>query len=188
MRFSPSNDLESPYVFEEEVVGGTVPKNYFPAIEKGIEDSVGAGPLAGYPVVGVKAVLYDGSYHPVDSSEAAFKIASSQAFKKGMLDAKPVLLEPIATLTIIVPENNTGSVIGDLNKRRARVLGLDAAGNGKQQIDAEIPMSALYGYSATLNSLTASAGTFSYEFVRYEQAPQNVQEAQIQKYQSGTEE
>ncbi|MBQ8289083.1 MAG: elongation factor G [Clostridia bacterium] len=188
MRFSPSGDLESPFVFEEEVVGGTVPKNYFPAIEKGIEESVGAGPLAGYPVVGVKAVLYDGSYHPVDSSEAAFKIASSQAFKKGMLDAKPVLLEPIATLTIIVPENNTGNVIGDLNKRRARVLGLDSAGGGRQQIDAEIPMSALYGYSATLNSLTASAGTYSYEFVRYEQAPQNVQEAQIQKYQSGAEE
>ncbi len=187
MRFSPSGDLESPYVFEEEVVGGTVPKNYFPAIEKGIEESIGAGPLAGYPVVGVKAVLYDGSYHPVDSSEAAFKIASSQAFKKGMLEAKPVLLEPIATLTIIVPENNTGSVIGDLNKRRARVLGLDSAGNGRQQIDAEIPMSALYGYSATLNSLTASAGTYSYEFARYEQAPQNVQEAQIQKYQSGAE-
>ena len=188
MRFSPSGDLESPYVFEEEVVGGTVPKNYFPAIEKGIEESIGAGPLAGYPVVGVKAVLYDGSYHPVDSSEAAFKIAASQAFKKGMLEAKPVLLEPIAALTIIVPENNTGSVIGDLNKRRARVLGLDSAGNGRQQIDAEIPVSALYGYSATLNSLTASAGTYSYEFARYEQAPQNVQEAQIQKYQSGAEE
>ncbi len=187
MRFSPSNDLETPYVFEEEVVGGSVPKNYFPAIEKGIDDSIGAGPLAGYPVVGIKAVLYDGSYHPVDSSEAAFRIAASQAFKKGIIDAKPVLLEPIATLTIVVPEANTGNVIGDLNKRRARVLGLDSAGNGKQQIDAEIPMSALYGYSATLNALTASAGTFSFEFARYEQAPSNIQEQQIQKYQSGAE-
>ena len=147
-----------------------------------------AGVLAGYNVVDVKVNLYDGSYHEVDSSEMAFKMAASMAFKEACKKAKPVLLEPIATLTIIVPENNTGSVIGDLNKRRARVLGLDAAGNGKQQIDAEIPMSALYGYSATLNSLTASAGTYSYEFVRYEQAPQNVQEAQIQKYQSGAEE
>ena len=119
MRFEPSGDLETPYVFEEEVVGGAVPKNYFPAVEKGLQESVLKGPLAGYPVVGVKAVLYDGSYHPVDSSEMAFKTAAPiQAFKKGVMEAGPVLLEPIASVKVTVPDDYTGDVMGDLNKRR----------------------------------------------------------------------
>ncbi len=122
MRFEPSGDMEIPYVFEEEVVGGAVPKNYFPAVEKGLQDSVVKGPLAGYPVVGVKAVLYDGSYHPVDSSEMAFKTATIQAFKKGFMEAGPILLEPIASMKVTVPDDYTGDVMGDLNKRRGRVL------------------------------------------------------------------
>ena len=114
MKFEPSGDLESPYVFEEVVVGGAVPKNYFPAVEKGLQDSVQKGPLAGYPVVGVKAILYDGSYHPVDSSEMAFKTATIQAFKKGFMEAGPVLLEPIASIKVVVPEDYTGDVMGCL--------------------------------------------------------------------------
>src|SRR5699024_655534 len=144
MRFEPSGDLETPYVFEQVVVGGAVPKNYFPAVEKGIQDSVQKGPLAGYPVVGVKAVLYDGSYHPVDSSEMAFKTAASQAFKKGFMEAGPVLLEPIASLKVTVPDKYTGDVMGDLNKRRGRVLGMNPDHKGNTIIEADIPMSELY--------------------------------------------
>ena len=140
MRFEASGDLETPYVFEEEVVGGAVPKNYFPAVEKGLQEAVVKGPLAGYPVVGVKAVLYDGSYHPVDSSEMAFKTATIQAFKKGFMEASPVLLEPIASLTVTVPDDYTGDVMGDLNKRRGRVLGMNPVSGGKQEIVADIPM------------------------------------------------
>ena len=131
MRFESSGDLEKPFEFAQEVVGGAVQKNYFPAVEKGLQDSVQAGPLAAYPVVGVKAVLYDGSYHPVDSSEMAFKMATIQAFKKGFMEAGPVLLEPIANLQVTVPDSYTGDVMGDLNKRRGRVLGMNPAGDGK---------------------------------------------------------
>ena len=144
MRFEASGDLETPYVFEEEVVGGAVPKNYFPAVEKGLQEAVVKGPLAGYPVVGVKAVLYDGSYHPVDSSEMAFKTATIQAFKKGFMEASPVLLEPIASLTVTVPDDYTGDVMGDLNKRRGRVLGMNPVSGGKQEIVADIPMTGLF--------------------------------------------
>ena len=179
MRFEPSGDLETPYVFEEEIVGGAVPKNYFPAVEKGLQESVVKGPLAGYPVVGVKAVLYDGSYHPVDSSEMAFKTATIQAFKKGILEASPVLLEPIANLKVTVPDENTGDVMGDLNKRRGRVMGMNPVGNGKQVIEAEIPMTGVFGYCTVLRSMTAGRGSYEYEFVRYEQAPSDVQEKEI---------
>ena len=179
MRFEPSGDLEKPYVFEEEVVGGAVPKNYFPAVEKGLQESVLKGPLAGYPVVGVKAVLYDGSYHPVDSSEMAFKTATIQAFKKGFMEATPVLLEPIATLKVKVPDDYTGDVMGDLNKRRGRVLGMDPVAGGYQIITADIPMTGLFGYCTTLRSMTGGRGTYSYEFARYEQAPADVQEKEI---------
>ena len=145
MRFEASGDLETPYVFEEVVVGGAVPKNYFPAVEKGIQESVERGPLAGYPVVGVKAVLYDGSYHPVDSSEMAFKMATILAFKKGFMDASPVLLEPIVSMKITVPDKYTGDVMGDLNRRRGRVLGMNSDHNGKQVIEADFQMSELFG-------------------------------------------
>ena len=179
MRFEPSGDLETPYVFEEEVVGGAVPKNYFPAVEKGLQDSVVKGPLAGYPVVGVKATLYDGSYHPVDSSEMAFKTATVQAFKKGFMEAHPVLLEPIASLKVTVPDSYTGDVMGDLNKRRGRVLGMNPLMGGKQVIEADIPMTGLFGYCTVLRSMTGGRGTYEYSFARYEQAPSDVQEKEI---------
>ena len=181
MRFEASGDLETPYVFEEEVVGGAVPKNYFPAVEKGLQEAVVKGPLAGYPVVGVKAVLYDGSYHPVDSSEMAFKTATIQAFKKGFMDASPVLLEPIVSMKVTVPDKYTGDVMGDLNKRRGRVLGMNPVSGGKQEIVADIPMTGLFGYCTVLRSMTGGRGVYSYEFSRYEQAPSDVQEAEISK-------
>ena len=181
MRFEASGDLETPYVFEEEVVGGAVPKNYFPAVEKGLQEAVVKGPLAGYPVVGVKAVLYDGSYHPVDSSEMAFKTATVQAFKKGFMEASPVLLEPIASLTVTIPDDYTGDIMGDLNKRRGRVLGMNPVSGGRQEIVADIPMAGLFGYCTVLRSMTGGRGVYSYEFARYEQAPSDVQEAEIAK-------
>ena len=180
MRFEASGDLETPYVFEEEVVGGAVPKNYFPAVEKGLQEAVVKGPLAGYPVVGVKAVLYDGSYHPVDSSEMAFKTATIQAFKKGFMEASPVLLEPIASLTVTVPDDYTGDVMGDLNKRRGRVLGMNPVSGGKQEIVADIPMTGLFGYCTVLRSMTGGRGVYSYEFSRYEQAPGDVQKKEVE--------
>ena len=179
MRFSASGEPETPYVFEQEVVGGAVPKNFFPAVEKGLQDSVGKGPLAAYPVVGVKAVLYDGSYHPVDSSEMAFKMATIQAFKKGFMEAGPVLLEPIVSLQVTVPDSYTGDVMGDLNKRRGRVLGMNPVAGGKQVIEADVPMSCLFGYCTDLRSMTGGRGTYSYEFARYEQAPSDVQATEV---------
>ena len=179
MTFEPSGDLDTAYCFEQMVVGGAVPKNYFPAVEKGVHDSVLVGPLAGYPVVGVKAVLYDGSYHAVDSSEMAFKTASMQAFKKGFMEASPVLLEPIASLKVMIPDKYTGDVMGDLNKRRGRVLGMNPTIDGKQEILADIPYTELYGYNTDLRSMTGGSGDYSYSFARYEQAPSDIQEKEI---------
>lgn len=179
IRFEPSGDLEAPYVFEECVVGGAVPKNYFPAVEKGIQESVGKGPVAGYPVVGVKATLYDGSYHPVDSSEMAFKTATVQAFKKGFLEASPVLLEPIVNVKVTVPDSYTGDVMGDLNKRRGRVLGMSPADAGWQIVEADVPMTEMSGYCMTLRAMTGGRGNFEYAFARYEQAPAEVQAKEI---------
>ncbi len=179
MRFSPASDPEATYEFEQEVVGGAVPKNFFPAVEKGIQDSVVKGPLAAYPVVGVKAVLYDGSYHAVDSSEMAFKTAAVQAFKKGFMEAHPVLLEPIMSLKVTVPDSYTGDIMGDLNKRRGRVLGMNPIAGGKQVIEADIPMSGLFGYCTDLRSMTGGRGDYSYEFARYEQTPSDVQEKEV---------
>ncbi len=181
MKFEPLGDLETPYVFEQTVVGGAVPKNYFPAIEKGVAESVKKGPLAAYPVLGIKATLYDGSYHTVDSSEMAFKIATKQAFKKGVLAADPILLEPIATLSVIAPENFTGDIMGDLNKRRARVMGMNPLEQGLQEIVADIPYLELYGYNTSLRSITSGSGTFSYTFARYEQAPDDVAKRQTEE-------
>ena len=164
MRFEPSGDMETPYVFEQVVVGGAVPKNYFPAVEKGLQECVQKGPLAAYPVVGVKATLYDGSYHPVDSSEMAFKMATILAFKKGFMDASPVLLEPIVSMKVTVPDKYTGDVMGDLNKRRGRVLGMNPDHNGNTIIEADVPLLEIYGYSTDLRSMTGGSGDFSYEF------------------------
>ena len=179
MTFEPSGNLEEAFTFEEKVVGGAVPKNYFPAVEKGLQEAVLKGPLAGYPVVGIKATLYDGSYHPVDSSEMAFKTATIQAFKKGIMEASPVLLEPIVSLKVTVPDEYTGDVMGDLNKRRGRVLGMTPVNGGKQVIEADVPMMELYGYCTTLRSMTGGRGIYEYQFARYEQAPNDVQEKEI---------
>ena len=181
MRFEPSSDITVPYEFDEEVVGGAVPKNYFPAVEKGLQESVLRGPLAAYPVVGVKAILYDGSYHPVDSSEMAFKVATSQAFKKGFMEAGPILLEPIASLKVTVPDAYTGDVMGDLNKRRGSVLGMTPVQGGKQIIEANVPMMSLTGYCTDLRSMTGGRGEYEYTFDRYEQAPSDIQEAQVKE-------
>ena len=179
MKFEPLDTMEKAYEFEQIVVGGAVPKNYFPAVEKGLAESVLKGPMAAYPVVGVKAVLYDGSYHPVDSSEQAFKMATIMAFKDGFMKAGPVLLEPIATLKVTVPDQYTGDVMGDLNKRRGRVLGMNPVGQGKTVVEAEIPMTGLYGYCTILRSMTGGRGNYEYEFARYEQAPSDVQEKEV---------
>ena len=179
MTFESSGDIETPYTFEQIVVGGAVPKNFFPAVEKGLQDSVEKGPLAAYPVVGVKAVLYDGSYHPVDSSEMAFKMATIQAFKKGFMEAGPILLEPIVSLKVTVPDENTGDVMGDLNKRRGRVLGMNPIGNGKQVVEADVPMSELFSYCTDLRSMTGGQGEYAYEFARYEQLPSDLQTKEV---------
>lgn len=181
MTFEPSGDLETPYVFEETVVGGAVPKNFFPAVEKGLQEAVKKGPMAAYPVVGVKAVLYDGSYHPVDSSEMAFKVAAQQAFKKGFMEASPVLLEPIASMKITVEDVYTGDIMGDLNKRRARVMGMNPTENKKTEILAEIPYIELFGYNNVLRSMTGGGGEYSYEFARYEQAPPELQKSEVER-------
>ncbi|MBO4685048.1 MAG: elongation factor G [Lachnospiraceae bacterium] len=175
MTFEPSGDLETPYIFEEKIFGGSVPRNFFPAVEKGVQESVLAGPLAGYPVVGIKATLIDGSYHPVDSNEMAFKLAARKAFKAGIMDATPIILEPIASMKVVVPDKFTGDIMGDLSKRRGRVLGMNPITGGKQEIIADIPMSELYGYSTDLRSMTGGIGDYSYEFARYEPAPSDVQ-------------
>ena len=179
IKFAPSGNLEEAYEFDEEVVGGSVPKNYFPAVEKGIAETVTKGPLAAYPVVGLKATLYDGSYHPVDSSEMAFKTAASQAVKRGIMDANPVLLEPIVSLKVTIPDSYTGDVMGDLNKRRGRVLGMNPIPGGKQVVEAEVPMSELFDYCTVLRSMTGGRGDYAYEFARYEQAPADVQAKEV---------
>ena len=181
MRFEPSGNQEEAYEFEQVVVGGAVPKNFFPAVEKGLADSVLSGPLAAYPVVGVKATLYDGSYHSVDSSELAFKQATKMAFKKGFMDASPVLLEPIVTVKVTVADKYTGDVMGDLNKRRGRVLGMNPDHKGNTIIEAEVPQLELYGYSTVLRSMTGGSGDFEFHFARYEQAPSDIQAKQIQE-------
>ena len=180
MSFEPSGDLETPYIFEEQVFGGAVPRNYFPAVEKGIQECVLKGPLAVYPVVGIKAVLLDGSYHPVDSSELAFKMAATLAFKKAFMEANPVLLEPIASLKGTLPDKYTGDIMGDLNRRRGRVLGMTSDHHGKQVIEADIPMSELFGYNTDLRSMTGGIGVYEYEFSRYEQAPGDVQKKEVE--------
>ncbi|MDR0272548.1 MAG: elongation factor G [Clostridiales bacterium] len=175
MKFEPLGDIAKAYVFEEVVVGGNVPKQYFPAVDKGLQESVQAGPVAAYPVVGVKAILYDGKYHAVDSSELAFKMAAKIAFKDGFLAAKPTILEPVMKVTVNVPENYTGDIMGDMNKRRGRILGMDKVGK-KQVINAEAPHSEMLKYAIDLRSMTQGRGSFAMEFERYDEAPADVQQ------------
>ena len=177
IRFEPGDTEE--LQFCEEVFGGAVPKNFFPAVEKGLRDAVNHGVLAGYPVVYLKATLFDGSYHPVDSSEMAFKTAAQLAYKAGLPDASPVLLEPIGELKVTVPDQYMGDVIGDLNKRRGRVMGMNPNEDGDQVIEAEVPMAEMSSYAIDLRSITQSRGTFTYQFVRDEDAPPAVQEKAI---------
>jgi elongation factor G len=160
--------------FDERVVGGAVPKNFFPAVEKGLRESVGKGPLAGYPVVGLRATLYDGSYHPVDSSEMAFKMAANLAYKTGMPQANPVLLEPIGLLKCTVPDGNMGDIMGEVNKRRGRVLGMNPADAGQQTVEAEVPEAEMHDFSTFLRQVTQGRGSFTFDFVRYEEAPPQV--------------
>ena len=186
MRFEPGDTEE--LQFCEEVVGGAVPKNYFPAVEKGMREAVLHGVLAGYPVVYLKATLYDGSYHPVDSSEMAFKTAVQIAYKTGMPQANPVLLEPIGELKVTIPDSYMGDIIGDLNKRRGRVMGMNPDGKGNQIVEAEVPMAEMMTYAIDLRSLTQSRGSFTFHFVRYEDAPPAVQEKAIEAAKAMAEE
>jgi elongation factor G len=169
IEFEPTDSED--LVFSESVFGGSVPRNFFPAVEKGLQDCIRRGTLAGYPVVGLKATLVDGSYHPVDSSEMAFKLAASLAYKAGVPQAGPVILEPIGNLKVYVPDTYTGDIIGDLNKRRGRILGMNPQSDGNQEIEGEVPMSEMYDFTTTLRSMTQGRGSFVLTFQRYEQLP-----------------
>ena len=179
IEFSPcdSEGLE----FGERVVGGSVPKGFFPAVEKGLRECIQKGPLAGYPVVGLSAVLYDGSYHPVDSSEMAFKTAAALAYKAGMPQANPVLLEPIGHLKATVPDANMGDVMGEVNKRRGRVLGMEPAGEGRQTVEADVPMAEMHDFTTFIRQCTQGRGSFTFGFERYEEAPANVAQKVIEE-------
>ncbi len=178
MSFEPLEDREVAFEFVENIFGGSVPRQYFPAVEKGLEESVQKGALAGYPVVGIKATLKDGSHHAVDSSEMAFKIATTVAFKKGMEKAEPIILEPIAYAEITIPDEYTGDIMGDMKKRRGRMLGMELNGS-RQVIIAEVPMAEMYNYPTDLRSLTQGRGEVMYKFERYDEAPIEVQEQVI---------
>ena len=179
IEFEPG--LTEDLIFEEMVFGGSVPKNYFPAVEKGLRDSCKKGVLAGYPVVNLKATLLDGSYHPVDSSEMAFKTAASIAYKEGLKQANPVILEPIGTLKVYIPENIMGDIIGDINKRRGQIMGMGESGmEGLSVVEAEVPMSEMFKYATDLRSMSQGRGTFTFEFSRYEQAPAQIADKIIQ--------
>jgi len=170
VRFEPQEEQDE-MIFAEEVFGGSVPRNFYPAVEKGIQEAVQKGPLAGYPMVGLKAVLYDGSYHPVDSNEMAFKLAAILAFKEAMPNANPTLLEPIGTLAVSVPEDYVGDVMGDLSKRRGRPMGMNPDADGNTVIEAEVPMAEMASYAIDLRAMTQARGSFTLSFERYEEVP-----------------
>jgi len=172
IEFEPCDSEE--LVFEEKVFGGAVPKNFFPAVEKGLRDCTLKGVLAGYPMVGIKATLYDGSYHPVDSSEMSFKMAAAIAFKEGVSNANPVLMEPIGTLKVLVPDEMLGDVIGDINKRRGRIIGMNPAANKYQEIVGEVPIAEMADFSTAMRSITQGTATFTIEFARYEDVPAQI--------------
>lgn len=174
--------------FREKVVGGAVPRNYFPAVEKGLLDCIQKGMLAGFPMVGLRATLYDGSYHPVDSSEMSFKLAATMAYKKGILEASPVILEPIGTLKAYINEETMGDIIGDINKRRGRVLGMNSADDGMQEVVAEVPSAEMTSFPTAIRQITQGRGSFGFEFVRYEKAPDHISQKIIEKYQKETAE
>lgn len=173
--------------FGERVVGGSVPKGFFPAVEKGLRESIQKGPLAGYPVVGLRATLYDGSYHPVDSSEMAFKLAANIAYKTGMPQAGPVLLEPIGTLSATVPDSNTGDVMGEVNKRRGRIMGMNPGASGMQVVEAEVPMAEMHDFTTFIRQVTQGRGSFTFTFTRYEEAPAQVAQKVVEAAKAASE-
>ncbi|NLG53910.1 MAG: elongation factor G, partial [Clostridiales bacterium] len=179
IEFEPADQED--LVFEEKIVGGVVPRNYFPAVEKGLRECIIKGVLAGYPVVYLKATLVFGSYHDVDSSEMAFKIAASLAYKAGLPQADPVILEPIGSLKVFIPDSYMGDVIGDLQKRRGRVMGMNPAEDGLQIIEAEVPMAEMHTYTIDLRSMTQGRGSFEFKFERYEDVPMNIQQKIIEE-------
>jgi elongation factor G len=180
IRFEPQDETED-LVFAGEVFGGSVPKNFFPAVEKGLREAVNHGVLAGYPVVNLKATLYDGSYHPVDSNEISFKTAAQLAYKAGIPEANPVILEPIGSLQVGVPSDYTGDIIGDLNKRRGRVMGMNPDEDGNTVVEAEVPMAEMSSYAIDLRSMTQGRGSFVFRFDHYEEAPGNIQQKIIEE-------
>jgi elongation factor G len=174
MRFEPINPNDSEFEFDEEIHGGSVPKNYFPAVEKGLIETFEKGPLAGFPVIGVRAVLYDGQYHAVDSNEISFKLAARLAFKNALEQASPTLLEPIMKLEIVVKDDYVGDVMGDINKRRGQVAGMEPLEGGRQRIIAEVPESEIVSYTLDLQAMTQGTGAYQREFVRYEEVPHSM--------------
>ena len=186
IEFEPG--ISEDMTFEEQVFGGSVPKNYFPAVEKGLRDACAHGVLAGYPVVNLKATLVDGSYHPVDSSEMAFKTAAQIAYKEGLKQANPVLLEPVGYLKVYVPESIMGDVIGDINKRRGHIMGMgESEKENLNMVEAEVPVSEMYKYSTDLRSMSQGRGSFEFEFVRYDVAPQSVADKVIAEYKANNQ-
>lgn len=179
IKFEPRDDGEDDLEFVDKVVGGSVPKNFIPAVEKGLRECISQGVLAGCPVIGLRAILHDGSYHPVDSSEMAFKVAASLAYKKGLEEAKPILLEPIMKLEVVVPNDYMGDVIADINKKRGRVIGIESEGE-KQKVVAEAPLAEIGKYATELRSLTQGRGSFAKELIRYEEVPEVEMEKAIQ--------
>jgi len=173
--------------FEDRIVGGVVPKQYIPAVEKGLREAAQKGVLAGYPAIDFKAILYDGSYHEVDSSEMAFKIAASMAFKKCFVEASPVLLEPIMNVEVVVPEEYLGDVMGDLNSRRGRIMGIESRGRF-QVVKAQVPLAEMFRYAIVLRSMTSGRGNFSMEFSHYEEVPQDLAKKIIAQAQVESEE
>lgn len=181
VRFEPTDEE---FVFAEEIFGGAVPRNFFPAVEKGLKEAMTHGPLAGYPMTGVKATLYDGSYHDVDSNEMAFKLAAQLAFRKGTAEAQPVLLEPICKVEVSIPEENLGDVMGDMSKRRGRILGMDQEADGTQLLIAEAPQAEMFDYLIDLRAMTRGRGTFTMNFIRYEEVPGSIAEKIIETAQA----
>lgn len=184
IRFAPS---EQEFEFVDEVVGGAVPRNYIPAVEKGLRECLDKGVLAGCKVVNIKATLYDGSYHDVDSNETSFKMAASIAFKKGMTEAKPVILEPVAKVEIYIPDEYMGDIMGDMNKRRGKILGMEQQEDGTQKVLAEAPLAEMYTYAIDLKSMTQAKGSFEMEFLRYDEMPANMAEKVIADYKAKSE-
>jgi elongation factor G len=167
------------FEFVNEIVGGAVPREYIPAVEKGCKEQMDSGVLAGYPLLDVKVTLYDGSFHDVDSNEMAFKIAASMGFRNGALDASPVLLEPMMKVEVITPDGNMGDVVGDLNRRRGIIEGMDEAPGGLKQVNALVPLAEMFGYATALRSATQGRASYSMEFQQYNEAPKNVADAII---------